>query len=128
MSSCVLDASAVIALLRSEPGEEHVVIALLAGAVISSVNSCEVVGKLADAGMQGAAIARSLSLTGLTVVVFDEVLAHAAGLLRTATRHLGLSLGDCACLALAQQANLPVLTTDRQWQSLQIGVQIRLIR
>jgi PIN domain nuclease of toxin-antitoxin system len=37
-------------------------------------------------------------------------------------------LGDRACLALAQQLDLPVLTADKIWQRLDIGVSIQLIR
>ena len=49
MSSYVLDASALLALLNNEPGAEQVA-AVLTEAVISSVNLSEVVARLADAG------------------------------------------------------------------------------
>jgi ribonuclease VapC len=54
---------------------------------------------------------------GIDVVSFDEGLARRAGALRPATKSLGLSLGDRACLALAQRVGLPVLTADRTWAS-----------
>jgi ribonuclease VapC len=44
------------------------------------------------------------------------------------TRSRGLSLGDRACLALEQQLNLPVFTTDRAWEGLGLRVGIRLVR
>ena len=47
MSSWVLDASALLAMLNSEPGSERVA-AALADSVMSSVNLSEVVAKLAD--------------------------------------------------------------------------------
>jgi ribonuclease VapC len=38
--------------------------------------------------------------------------------LRARTKHLGLSLGDRACLAAARSRDLPVLTADRAWAKL----------
>ena len=47
MSSWVLDASALLAMLNSEPGSERGTVAL-ADSVMSSVNLSEVVAKLVD--------------------------------------------------------------------------------
>ncbi len=44
------------------------------------------------------------------------------------TREAGLSLGDRACLALGLKTELPVLTTDRAWADLKVGVSVGLIR
>jgi PIN domain nuclease of toxin-antitoxin system len=54
--------------------------------------------------------------------------ALATGLLRPVTRSFGLSLGDRACLALAQRLRLPVVTADRAWANLALGVTIQLVR
>jgi PIN domain nuclease of toxin-antitoxin system len=123
----VFDASAVLALLAGEPGAE-VVRASLPNAVISTVNLSEVGAKLADRGVKEPAIRNAISLLGLEVVAFDEAAAYAAAAMRPATRHLGLSLGDRACLALAASRGVPALTTDRNWASLAIGVEVRLAR
>jgi PIN domain nuclease of toxin-antitoxin system len=48
--------------------------------------------------------------------------------MRPLTAKRGLSLGDRACLALAARTGLPVLTTDRAWSGLELGVDVRLIR
>lgn len=48
--SAVLDASALLALLRDEPGAERVEAALERGAQLSAVNLAEVLSKLADLG------------------------------------------------------------------------------
>ena len=48
--------------------------------------------------------------------------------IRDKAKALGLSLGDRACLALAQREALPVLTADRNWLKLIIGVEIKVIR
>ena len=127
MSRIVVDASAVLALLNAEPGAT-VVEARLAGALISAVNLAEVHAKLADYGMADAEIRSAVDALALETIAFDVAMAHRAGQLRPATRALGLSLGDRACLALAQVANLPVLTADRAWAALDIGVRIETIR
>lgn len=62
------------------------------------------------------------------IIAFDAELADAAASLRQPTRHLGLSLRDRACLALARSVNAAVITADRAWLGLDIGVRIEAIR
>ncbi len=64
----------------------------------------------------------------MPIAVFDGALGISAGQLRAATKHLGLSLGDRACLALAIQEDATALTADRSWADLDIGCKIELIR
>jgi PIN domain nuclease of toxin-antitoxin system len=123
----VLDASAVLALLQAEPGASRVA-AVLSRAVVSSVNLSEVVAKLADVGMPEAEIHAALDSLGMDVRPFDESLAYRAGLLRPASRALGLSLGDRAGLALAMELGCPVLTRDQQLQALDVPVSVEVIR
>lgn len=127
MNEVVLDASAILALLNAEPGAEAVE-DTLPGAVTSTVNLSETIAKLAERGMPEAVIRAALGEIGLQVIPFDEDLAYQTGMLRVSTRSAGLSFGDRACLALGRQLKLPVLTTDRGWTSLDVGVQVRLIR
>ena len=123
----VLDASALLALINAEPGAE-IVAAALGEAAIGAVNLAEVVTKLIDLGVPAAdAWSETASLVPV-VVDFGPELANATARLRAATRQAGLSLGDRACLALAKRLGQPVLTTDRAWGDLSIGVEIRLIR
>ena len=128
MSSAVLDASAVLALLHREPGGEQVEAAVALGATISTVNLAEVIGRLADAGVPEEAITAALEPLVLEVVAFDGWFALQTGLLRPTTRMAGLSLGDRACLALAQSLDLPALTSDRRWVGAVAGVDVKLIR
>ncbi|HVG10356.1 MAG TPA: type II toxin-antitoxin system VapC family toxin [Thermoanaerobaculia bacterium] len=127
MSEVVLDASAVLALLNREPGAEEVE-KTIPGAAIGAVNLSEVVAKLAERGMPEEAIRLALSGIELDVTPFDGPLAYRAGLLRVSTRGLGLSFGDRACLALGRQLGMPVLTADRRWSELSVGVEVRVIR
>jgi ribonuclease VapC len=125
----VLDASAVLALMDGEPGDDAVA-AVLPGARLSAVNLAEVVSKLAERGMPAEqAHADALSL-GIDVVAFDGDLAHDAGALRPLTRAAGFSLGDRSCLALARSHRAAVLTTDVRWEGMAnaIGVKVQNIR
>jgi hypothetical protein len=59
---------------------------------------------------------------------FSESDAVSAADLQPATVAAGLSLGDRACLALAQRLNMPVLTADRAWTDIGLDVVVQLIR
>lgn len=123
----VADASAVIALLAGEPftGFEP---SRLANASISAVNLSEVLTRLHEIGMPESASASALARLNLRVIAFDESQAWATARLRPVTRHAGLSLGDRACLALGNHLGCPVVTADRAWARLDVGVGIVLIR
>lgn len=126
MSDVVLDSSAVLALLASEPGAD-VVEAALPGALLSTVNLAEIVAKLCERGMPAEEATSLIYSIGVEVAEFDAEQATRSGALRVSTRGAGLSLGDRACLALAQMRRLPVLTADTAWGQLK-HLDIRLIR
>ncbi len=128
MSSAVLDASALLAVIYREPGAERVTEVMARGAAISTVNLAEVVGKLSENGLLEAAIRAILDPLRLEIVDFGGALPYQTGYLRPPTQSLGLSLGDRACLALARQRGLPALTTERAWANLQLGVTVQVIR
>jgi ribonuclease VapC len=123
----VLDASALLALMREERGAERVA-AVIDRAVIGAVNLAEVVAKFIREGIAIAVIREWVAALELEVRPFDEELAYAAGAFLPATRGLGLSLGDRACLALARQLGRTALTTDRAWSQVEVGVAIEVIR
>ena len=127
MPEVVLDASALLALLNGEDGAQMVARELSVSA-ISAVNYSEVVGKLAKAGMPEREIRDDLEGLHVEVVPFDSEQAFEAGFLRPATKALGLSLGDRACLSLARRLGLTALTADSTWDQLSLGIEIRLIR
>lgn len=116
----VLDASAVLAVLNGEPGEENV-IPILAESAISTVNLTEVGAKLLEAGMDEASAQIAVSVLGIGEVMdFDEDLAWETAKLRPLTKQHGLSLGDRACLALAMKLKVPAVTADKQWSKLKL--------
>ena len=127
MADWVLDASAVLAVIRGESGADRVG-PLIVDSLLGTVNLAEVTTRLVDLGFSLAEIDGLTEDLECEVVSFDESLARQAGLLRFETSHLGLSVGDRACLALAQQEGLPVLTGDRAWARLDVGVEVVLIR
>ena len=98
MAGIVLDASALLAMLRSEPGGD-LVADRLGEARMSVVNHAEVVSHYARAGAASDAIGAMLRPLPIQLVPADEHLALSAGLLGAVTAEAGLSLGDRFCLA-----------------------------
>jgi PIN domain nuclease of toxin-antitoxin system len=131
----VLDASALLAYVKRERGWERVGAPLAGeeGCYISVVNLAEVLTKLADEGDDPVAAMRRLrnqGLVGQGVETRDltEPQAVLMALFRGPTKRFGLSLGDRACLALAKAEGARAITTDRSWESVDVGVQIEVIR
>lgn len=125
----VLDASALIATLKDEPGADRVD-AVLHGATMTTLNLAEVVGHFAKLGASRDDIDALLASLPITYVAPDEALAIEAGLMLKTTLKAGLSLGDRFCLALARATNAIALTADRAWKDLaeELGVEVELIR
>ncbi len=123
----VIDASAILALLQMEKGHEKVA-ERLDDAVISSVNFSEVITVLARNGFGTQEVVKSLQNTFLHIVEFDARQAIVAASFDKVTKKHGLSLGDRACLALAKCKGLPVLTADRAWEKVDLGVKVRVVR
>lgn len=131
MSEVVLDASAFLAYLFDEPGADVVSEALIAGAVMTTVNFSEVLSKLVDRGVSVDQALSDLRVRGLLdlleIADFTAPLAEEAARLRESARGIGLSLGDRACLALGKLRRLPVVTADSLWVKAP-AVTVRLIR
>jgi PIN domain nuclease of toxin-antitoxin system len=124
----VLDASALLCLFFREPGAARVE-AVMASAAIGAANLAEVIAKLVDRGVDGAAIVADIAELDIEVVAMDRGQAEAAGRLRAATRGAaGLSLGDRCCLALAQRLNATAVTTDRAWGGLEMDIAVEVVR
>jgi len=126
-SLAVLDASALMALIRGEPGADTVV-SCLSRAIISTVNQAEVQTKLVSAGIDEALAWWHIAEARCPSVAFDEAQARIAGGLVSVTRPYGLSLGDRACLALAIQRKAAVYTADAAWKKLGLSIEINVIR
>lgn len=123
----VLDASALLAYLHDESGAS-IVAELLATAYVSSVNWAEVVQKSLAAGAVVDGMRDDVEALGVAVTSFLPEDGDVAGQLWAQVRHAGLSLGDRACLSLGIRLGIPVVTTDRVWQTLGLMVEVRVIR
>ena len=125
----VLDASAVLAALFEEAGAVRVARALERGAAMSAVTVAEVAARLSHDGWTSGEVASVVAELGIETIPFDHETALLSGGYRPETRHLGLGLGDRACLATASRLGLPALTADRSWADLSItDVKVVLIR
>jgi ribonuclease VapC len=126
-SGAVLDASAVLAHLFAERGGEKV-LAQLNGSMISAVNWAEVVERAIVYGMESESLRSQFEQTGARVVAVEAEHAEYAARLHRATRPAGLSLADRICFALAASRGSAVMTADRAWATIDLGVEVRLIR
>jgi ribonuclease VapC len=126
VSKFVLDSSAILALLWNEPGVD-VVTSVIPLSVISTVNVAEIVTKLTDMGSLSDLFDRALTRAQVEIVPFTDSQARLCGELRRATKSRGLSLGDRACLALAQERGLTAVTADAAWVGA-TAVPVQLIR
>jgi ribonuclease VapC len=127
----VLDASAVLAFLQGEPGQEIVLNALQTGrCVVSAANQAEIIAKSLDRGLTLETITAVLSELTYTPVDIPVADGEQAGQMRSLTRSAGLSLADRLCLALACRLKARVLTADRAWLQVAdaLGLDIMLIR
>lgn len=128
MSDVVLDASVILAIIQREAGAEKLTRDLLSSAVCSTVNLAEVQTKLVSRGWTPDQAWEDATSPIREAMPFLDDDAKLAGSLVAATRQLGLSLGDRACLALGMALKAPVYTAETQWGRLKLGVRIHVIR
>lgn len=127
VAEAVLDASALIAFLRKERGAEKVA-RVLTRSCISAVNFAETLAKLVHYGKAVEDVTHQIERLRIPIIPFDAEQARIAASLWKATRPVGMSLGDRACLALALSLTVPALTAEREWKTVDVGVQVIPIR
>jgi PIN domain nuclease of toxin-antitoxin system len=127
MSKLVIDASALLAVLLDEEYAKEAE-RLLSVSIMSAVNFSEVVGKLTDIDMPENKIKEILESLPIEIYPFDKEQAYISGLLRPITKFKGLSFGDRACLSLGMVLKSSVVTMDKVWKNLNIGVEIKVLR
>lgn len=108
----VLDASAILALLRGEPGADVVKDHVVDG-VVGAANWSEVMQKVRSRGGDWALV-RSL-LQGFNVTVEPVSVRDAERAAEMWRSGSGLSLADRLCLALGERLDATILTADTAW-------------
>lgn len=126
MTVAVLDASAIIALLRGERGASKVA-GVIADAAVGAFNQAEVVSHFAHLGAPADEIRAMLGTLPYTVIAADEALGWDAGALRAITSSAGLSLGDRFCLALAKRLDVTAYTANRAWKDIAAAVGCKVL-
>ena len=128
MASVVFDASALIALLRSEKGSD-VVATYIGDGLVSAVNLQEVIKFLLKSGIPADIARHMVDALHLEVRPHGEGDAYSAASLHQVTAEYGSGLGDRSCMALAIAESLPALTTDKDWSRINVaGLTVRLAR
>lgn len=126
----VLDASAALTYLLSEPGGV-LVSRNLGRSVIAAVNLIEVYRRLrrglSQAQVLAVASAFEAKLSAVEAVTLDDVL-EASRIYAGFQKSHGVSLGDAVCLAVGIRLNCEVWTTDTAWASLPGAGQVKVIR
>ena len=117
----------MLALLLYEDGADFVA-ARLDAAEASIINVCEVMTKAVEAGGSAKETGALLEAWGVRVRAFREAHAVKNAELRPATKHLGLGFGDRAALVQSFFTDRPVLTSDKDWSKLNLGIEIIQIR
>ena len=125
--TAVVDSSVLLAILLNEAQDETLLMRII-GCHISTVNLIELLTRAVDKGVSCDDALGLVDRLRVENHALDRLQAIEAARLRVSTRQLGLSLGDRACLALARRLKMPVLTADRAWAALDIGIDIQLIR
>jgi ribonuclease VapC len=114
----VLDASALLAVLLNEPGQERVR-AVVDHSFIHAINLTEVMARLLRMGVPLDEVRVSIDeLHPRTERFFGHSQIELCATLIAGTRNLGLSLGDCVCLAAAIESGAVAVTADRCWKEL----------
>ena len=125
----LLDASALLAVMRAEPGAGEV-LRIIDRAAIHSVQIAEVVRKLRELGVDPDEVEGSIQELCLPVI---EVLSVRQACNTGRYCLGGLSLGDRICLAMASSHGSTAVTADRRWKEVcdanaELNVRVMLIR
>ena len=129
MTTYILDTSALLAHLWKETGEARVSALLTTErCLLGAANLAELASKVVERGFPAGEVPNLVNSLNVEIIPMTRIEAELIGALRLPTRHLGLSLGYRACLALAKTMGGTAVTADRVWQGLDIGISIECIR
>lgn len=122
----VVDTSAILAIAFAEAGADEAQ-RLSRGGLIGMANFVELVTRGQEKGHPPESALAILSVLEIDVVPVDRATADQA-LPLWKQRKRNLSLGDRLCIGLARARGLAVLTGERRWKELDLGVNVVLFR
>lgn len=131
----VLDAAALIAVMKDEPAADAVGEILQGPTTMSAVNYCEVVDHLlrvvgADPDWVDLSLAPIIS-TSLDILTSDAEIAEDAAQVRAHfydSRERPVSLADCFAIATARKVNAPLATSDRAVAAILVSLGQEVVR
>jgi len=123
----LLDSSALIALVRGEPGSETVR-AAMGASVVSAVNLTETMAKLIRAGGEPRLVERYLRGLQIEVMPWDEELRGTAGTFAHWHGPTASPLRTGPAWRSRRHLRLAAITSDAAWKRLDIGVRVILFR
>ena len=129
----ILDATAALAAIFGETGGDFLEkLEQEPETIMTSVNAAEAVSKMIQRGFTPADARAAFREIVKRVLVAAEGLAFEAAEIHARNRALGLSMGDCFCLAAGMVTGVAVYTADREWMKLRrlnaLGIRVVLIR
>ncbi|MGE3919632.1 MAG: type II toxin-antitoxin system VapC family toxin [Gammaproteobacteria bacterium] len=127
MSKIILDSSALLALLNEEAGHEMVQ-KILPNAIMSTVNIAESIACLIKINVSKHQAQLIIQDLINEIIPYDFEQASLTAEIKIKAKSLGLSLADCACLALAKFLKVPVYTADKIWLKFNDNIKVHLIR
>jgi len=127
INKVVFGASALLAVLRRESAGERLS-PRLGNGIISAVNLAEVTTILGRRGLAASSVFPDVCKILNDIRPLDVEQARLMVALDEKTKPFALSLGECACLALGISTGYPVLTTNPDWEKLDLGISIEVIR
>lgn len=124
----LLDTSAVIALLKKEPGYK-IIESIIASSAVSAINLAELITVLTRFEITENEIEEITADIVPQIIPFCRDLAKRVNILSKHINGYGLSLGDKACIATGEYYNMNIYTADKIWSELKIpNLKIILVR
>lgn len=127
MTEVAIDSSAIIAILRGEPGAEDA-LPHVRGSHISTVNLAEVFYITDIHGAERVRVEQAIATMQLEESPFDREQAQIMAEIYPATLGSSVGFADRACMALALKLGIPCLTGDQDWQKHDVGIDVMLFR
>lgn len=126
----VVDASALLADIKDEPGADEVrriMAAASGGLFMRAMNVCEVAYTHIRLGLPESVAFRTATPRGVIIVEdMEPLIWQRAAVLKA--KHPSIALGDCVAVSLAESLDADILTGDRLFERIETSATIRIFR